>query len=40
MHTPANGGVVVPTHHIYIFALALMGIALATSAILFSLIDF
>jgi hypothetical protein len=44
MGTPENGGVgaqpVVHTRHIYAFALALMGIALVVSAILFLLIDF
>jgi hypothetical protein len=48
METPANGGVgaqplehvVVGTHYIYTFALALMFIALVVSAILFLLIDF
>ena len=48
MDTPANGGVgarpledvVVGTRHIYTLALALMGIALVASAILFLLIDF
>ena len=48
MDTPANGGVgaqpledvVVGTHYIYTFALALVFMALATSAILFLLIDF
>jgi len=46
MHTPANGGarlpedVVVDTRYIYTLALALVGLAAATSAILFSLIDF
>ena len=39
MDTPANGGVVVGTRHIYTFALALMCIALVASAILFLLID-
>jgi hypothetical protein len=47
MKTPANGGVgaqrledvVVRTHHIYAFALALICTALATSAILFLMID-
>jgi hypothetical protein len=46
MNTPANGGarpvedVVVGTRYIYALALALVGLALATSAILFLLIDF
>jgi hypothetical protein len=44
MDTPANGGVeaepVVGTRYIYTLALALVGLALATSAILFLLIDF
>jgi len=47
MDTPANGGVgaqplegvVVRTHYIYIFALALVFIALVASATLFLLID-
>ena len=39
MNTPANGGVVVGTRHIYSFALALMCIALVASVILFLLID-
>jgi len=44
MDTPANVGVgaeplVVRTHQIYSFALALMFIALVASAILFMLID-
>jgi len=48
MYTPTNGGVgaqpladaVVSTRYIYTLALALMGLALATCAILFLLIDF
>jgi hypothetical protein len=45
MNTPANGGarppdVVVDTRYIYTLALALVGLALATSAILFLFIDF
>ena len=40
MNTPANGGVVVGTRHIYSFALALMCMALVVSAILFLMIDF
>jgi len=46
MYTPANGGtrppedVVVDTRYIYTLALALVGLALATSAILFLFIDF
>jgi hypothetical protein len=40
MHTPANGGVVVRTRHIYSLALALMCMALVVSAILFLMIDF
>jgi hypothetical protein len=41
MDTPANGGAqpVVPTHHIYTFALALMCIALVAGAILFLMIE-
>jgi hypothetical protein len=39
MDTPGND-VVVSTHHIYTFALALMWIALVASAILFLMIDF
>lgn len=39
METPANDGVVVATRYIYTLALALMCIALATSAILFLMID-
>jgi len=47
MDTPANGGVgaqplqdvVVSTRYIYTLALALVGLALATSTILFLLID-
>ena len=46
MDTPANGGdrppddVVVDTRYIYTLALALVGLALATCAILFLMIDF
>jgi hypothetical protein len=46
MNTPANGvarpaeDVVVGTHYIYTLALALVGLALATCAILFLMIDF
>jgi hypothetical protein len=45
MDTPANVGqpledVVVGTHYIYTLALALVGLALATCAILFLMIDF
>jgi hypothetical protein len=46
MNTPANGGarpvedVVVGTRYIYTLALALVGLALATGAILFLFIDF
>jgi hypothetical protein len=45
MNTPANGGarppdIVVDTRYIYALALALIGLALATCAILFLLIDF
>ena len=46
MDTPANGGarspedVVVGTRYIYTLALALVGLAMATCAILFLLIDF
>jgi hypothetical protein len=46
MDTPANGGVgsqpdvVVTAHYIYTLALALVGLAVATSAILFLFIDF
>jgi hypothetical protein len=39
MDTPANDGVVVGTRYIYTFALALMGIALVASAILFLMLD-
>jgi len=45
MDTPANGGarppddVVVDTRYIYTLALALVGLALATCAILFLMID-
>jgi len=39
MDTPAND-VIVPTRHIYTFALALMCIALVVSAILILMIDF
>jgi hypothetical protein len=43
MDTPANGGVgtqpLVRTHHIYAFALALVGIALVASAIIFLMIE-
>jgi hypothetical protein len=48
MDTPANGGVgaqplqdvVIGTRYIYTLALALVGLALATCAILFLMIDF
>jgi hypothetical protein len=40
MHTPAKGGVVVGTRHVYSLALALMCMALVVSAILFLMIDF
>ena len=46
MDTPEHGGtrlpedVVVDTRYIYMLALALVGLALATSAILFLFIDF
>ena len=46
MDIPVNGGawlpedVVVDTRYIYMLALALVGLALATCAILFSMIDF
>jgi len=48
MYTPANGevragpleDVVVNTRYIYTLALALVGLALATCAILFLMIDF
>jgi len=46
MYTPTNGGarppedVVVDTRYIYTLALALVGFALASSAILFLMIDF
>jgi hypothetical protein len=46
MHTPANGGagppidLVVDTRYIYTLALALVGLALATSVVLFLFIDF
>jgi hypothetical protein len=45
MDTPASGGaapldVVVDTRYIYTLALALVGLALATSAVLFLFIDF
>jgi len=48
MYTPANGevraqaleDVVVGTRYIYTLALALVGLALATCAILFLMIDF
>ena len=46
MHIPVNAGarlpenVVVDTRYIYMLALALVGLALATCAILFSMIDF
>jgi len=40
MDTPANGGVVVATRHVYTFALALMFIALVVGTILFLMIDF
>jgi hypothetical protein len=48
MYTPANGevraqalgDVVVSTRYIYALALALVGLAAATCAILFSMIDF
>jgi hypothetical protein len=45
MNTPANSGarppdVVVDIRYIYTLALALVGLALATSAILFLFIDF
>jgi hypothetical protein len=39
MHTPAED-VVVDTRYIYALALALVGLAAATSAILFLFIDF
>jgi hypothetical protein len=45
MHTPANGGAgppidaVVDTRYIYTLALALVGLALATSVVLFLFID-
>ena len=39
MDTPANGGAVVGTRHIYTLALALLCIALAASAILILLHD-
>jgi hypothetical protein len=45
MDTPASGGVeaqplVIGTRYIYTLALALVGLALATCAILFLIIDF
>ena len=45
MDTPANGGaepidVVVDTRYIYTLALALVGLALATSTVLFLFMDF
>ena len=46
MDIPVNGGarlpedVVVDTRYIYMLALALVGLALASCAILFSMIDF
>jgi hypothetical protein len=46
MYTPANGevrpleDVVVSTRYIYTLALALVGLALATCAMLFLMIDF
>ena len=46
MNTPANGGarppedVVVGTRYIYTLALALVGLAAASSAILFLFLDF
>ena len=38
MDTPANGGVVVGTRHIYGLALALMCMALVVSAIVFLIV--